>query len=269
MAANPHSRTDLARDLRALGLRAGDTVMVHAALRRLGRVLGGAVVLVDALLDATGPGGTVMAYTDFGTEYDDLLDGEGRVPAQWRPHLPPFDPAATPAIREVGAWPELLRTRPGARRSANPGAACAALGARAPDLTRDHPHDYGYGADSPFGRLAALPGGRVLMLGAPWETMTLLHHAEQMARLPDRRVRRYEVPLAVEDGVSWRMIEEFETRIPVLPEFRDDYFGDIVRDFVASGQGREGRVGDAPALLVGAGAIVDFACRWMEERAGA
>ena len=47
-------------------------------------------------------------------------------------------------------------------------------------------------------------GGKVAMIGAPWDTLTLLHHAEHLARLPGKRVRRYEVPLATADGVSSR-----------------------------------------------------------------
>ena len=41
-----------------------------------------------------------------------------------------FDPALTRAARDNGALPEFLRTTPGARRSGNPGASVAALGAR-------------------------------------------------------------------------------------------------------------------------------------------
>lgn len=188
--------------------------MAHAALSRVGRMLNGPDALIGALLDATTIGGTVVAYTDWDARYDELLEPDGRVAEPWRPHVPPFQASASRAARDNGALAEFLRTWPGARRSGNPGASVAALGARADWLTADHPLDYGYGEGSPLGKLVAA-GGRVLMVGAPLDTMTLLHHAEHLARIPGKRVIRYEVPFASEGGaVDWRMAEEFNTAHP-------------------------------------------------------
>ncbi len=82
-----------------------------------------------------------------------------------------------------GILAEFIRTTPGARRSGNPGASVAAIGAQAEWLTADHPLDYGYGPGSPLAKLVEA-GGKVLMAGAPPDTMTLLHHAEHLARIP-------------------------------------------------------------------------------------
>ena len=48
----------------------------------------------------------------------------------------------------------------------------------------------------------------------------------------------------------------------------EDYFADIVTDFLATGQGREGPIGAAPSVLVGAAPMVDFAVAWLERRLG-
>ncbi len=85
MLVPPHplrTRTSLRADLEALGLRAGDAVMVHAAMSKVGRLLNGPDALVGALLDAVGPSGTVLAYTDWDATYEELLDGQGHVPPQ-------------------------------------------------------------------------------------------------------------------------------------------------------------------------------------------
>lgn len=261
------TRADLAADLRALGLLAGDAVFAHGALRRVGPLIDGPDTVVGALLDAVAPGGTVLAYTDWQAPYMDLLDDDGLVPPRWRAHVPPFDPRSSHAIRDNGALPEFLRMWPGAVRSGSPGPSVAALGAGAVWFTAEHPIDYGYGAGSPLAKLVEA-GGRVAMIGAPWDTMTLLHHAEHLADLPGKRITRYEVPFATAEGTLWRTVEEFDTADPVLPAFDDDYFRTIVADFVAAGHGRTGRVGDADSLVVDAGAICAFAVRWMEERAG-
>ncbi|APG86460.1 aminoglycoside N(3')-acetyltransferase III (plasmid) [Sinorhizobium americanum CCGM7] len=253
--------------MKNLGVQAGDMVMVHAAVSRLGRLLNGPDALIGALLDAVGSAGTILAYTDWDGAYDELLDEDGRVLAEWRVHIPEFDPAASRANRDNGVLAEFVRTTPGARRSGNPGASVAAIGARAEWLTADHPLDYGYGEGSPFAKLVEV-GGKVLMLGAPLDTMTLLHHAEHLAQIPSKRLRRYEVPLSTSGGVEWRLIEEFDTSDPIVPTLDEDYFGVLVQEFLASGRGKEGLIGEARSVLVEAAPVCAFATAWLERHVG-
>jgi len=262
------TRADLRVDLEGLGLRSGDAVLAHGALSRVGRLLNGPDAVIGALLDAVSPTGTVLAYTDWDARYDELADTDGRVPEQWRAHIPPFVAEASRSARDNGVLPEFLRTWPDARRSGNPGASVAALGARAEWFTADHPLDYGYGPGSPLAKLMEI-GGKVVMIGAPLDTMTLLHHAEHLADLPGKRVIHYEAPLAVGDSVRWRTVEEFDTANPVVDGFAEDYFGAIVADFLTSGQGVCGRVGAADSVLVEASAMCTFAVAWMERHCAA
>lgn len=238
-------------------------VMVHAAMSRVGRLLHGPDALVAGLLDAVGTEGTIVAYTDWDGAYEDLLDAEGRVPAAWRERIPGFNPRTSRAIRDNGILPEFIRTTPGAHRSGNPGASVAAIGARAQWLTADHPLDYGYGGRSPFAKLVEA-GAKVLMVGAPLDTMTLLHHAEHLADIPGKRRKRCEVPLETDGRTTWRWVEEFDTSDPVVAGLADDYFADIVRDYLAQGLGRQGLVGEAPTVLVEAPGICAFAIDWLE-----
>lgn len=266
-ASGFHTRTSLAADLARLGIAAGDIVMVHSACRAVGPVLGGPDTIIAALRDAAGLSGTIMAYLDWDAPWEDFADDEGRVSEALKPHVPGFDPALTRAARDNGVLPEFLRTTPGAMRSGNPGASVAALGARAQWLTADHPLDYGYGPGSPLARLVEA-AGKVLMLGAPHDTMTLLHHAEHLARLPNKRVFRREVPFATAAGAVWRMIEEYDTGDPVVDALPEDFIAQAVAAFVAAGNGVQGHVGDAEALLVDAAAMLAFAVDWLERVAG-
>lgn len=263
----PHTRASLAADLARLGIAAGDIVMVHAACRKVGAVLGGPDAIIAALRDAVGPAGTIMAYLDWDAPWEDFADAAGRIPAALKPDVPGFDPALTRAARDNGTLPEFLRTTPGACRSGNPGASVAALGARADWLTTDHPLDYGYGPGSPLAKLVEA-GGKVLMLGAPRDTMTLLHHAEHLARLPDKHVFRREVPFATAAGTAWRMVEEYDTGDPVVDALPEDFIEQAVSAFVAAGNGVQGRVGDAECLLVEARAMLVFGVDWLERAAG-
>lgn len=247
------TRASLAADLRALGLAPADSVLVHAALRRVGRIIGGPDTVIAALLDAIGAEGTLLAYTDWQAEED--------VDPILQDAIPPFDPRSSRACRDYGAFPELLRTAPGARRSGNPGASVAALGARADWFTADHSLDYGYGPGSPFAKLVEARG-KVLMLGAPLDTMTLLHHAEHLADIPHRIIRS-EAPLLVDGKTVWRSFEEFDTSDPP-GDLPGDYMATLVENVLAAGSGRRGNIGAAPSVLVAADEIVPFAIAWLE-----
>ena len=249
--------------------------MVHAALRSVGPVVAGADAIIAAIRDALGRDGTLMVYTDWEADIwdldedpDDLSLVTMSVPEDRKGDVLAFNPAASRAIRSNGALSELVRTLPGAVRSASPGASCAAIGPRADWLTGDHALDYGYGEQSPFARLVEA-GGKVLMLGAPLDTMTLLHHAEHLAQLPGKRRLRIETPLLDPDGTTrWRWIEEFNTGVPIVAGPDEDYFAMVVEAFLATGKGRRGRVGAAPSVLVPAPEMVAFGVDWLESRFG-
>jgi aminoglycoside 3-N-acetyltransferase len=257
----------LQEDLQRIGLCSGDTVMVHAAMSKVGRLLDGPDTFIRALVDTVGPTGTIVAYTDWNSGYDELLDESGYVLSMWRSHVLPFDPRTSRAIRSNGVFPEFLRTTPGAVRSGNPAASVTAIGEQAVWITADHPLDYGYGQKSPLAKLIALKG-KVLMTGAPLDTMTLLHHAEHIARIPGKRIRRYEVPFVAASGPEWRMTEEYDTANPVVPSLEEGYFATIVEEFLATGEGARGVVGEASSVLVDAPSITAFAVDWLESRLG-
>src|SRR3954462_14249462 len=134
----PATRSSLGGDLTRIGVERGDAVMVHASLRAVGLVTGGANVLVQALLDSIGPDGTVLAYLDFEPFYE---EDEVEVPV--------FDKRIARAARMNGLLPEVIRTWPGALRSDHPDAGMAAIGSLSSWITADHPFRYGYGDGSP------------------------------------------------------------------------------------------------------------------------
>lgn len=255
------TRRALAHDIAGLGVRAGDVVMAHAALRRIGPMLNGPDALIGAIRDVIGPSGTLLGYADWDALYE--VDAHGHPDDALRADIPPFDIAASRCARDNGAFVEFLRTTPGTQRSANPGASMLALGARAAWFTADHPLDYGYGEGSPFAKIVEA-GGKVLMAGAPHDTMTLLHHAEHLARLPNKRIVRRETPFATPRGVEWRMIEEFNTSIPVVGDPERNHFAELVGAFIATGRAREGVIGAGSSLLVEAREVIPFAVDWLE-----
>jgi len=58
MAEVPVTHSRLVRDLRALGLEAGQTVMRHASVKAVGWIVGGPDVIIQSVLEVLGPDGT-------------------------------------------------------------------------------------------------------------------------------------------------------------------------------------------------------------------
>ena len=152
--------------------------------------------------------------------------------------------------------PEVIRTWTGAVRSHNPGASMVAIGGRAEWLCSGHPLDYGYGPGSPLGKLVEA-GGDVLLLGSSLDSVTLLHHAEHLARLPDKRIVRYQVPTAQGD----RCIEEFDTSEPVIAGMPENYFEKIV-ERLPDGDRRETGAGRRRPVSAAAGDRRWWTSRW-------
>lgn len=263
---------DLVAQLRGLGLLRGDLVMVHASLRALGPVQGGPAGVVQALLDAVGATGTVMAFVSWEhSSYDATLNGR-RLPEADRLAWPAFDPATAPPYGGFGALNRFICAHPQARRSAHPDASIAAIGYLADEMTRDHSLIEGYGPGSPLERLVRR-GGKVLLLGAPLDAVTVLHYAEAVAGIPGKRRVRYEVPLVAPDGAKvWATAENFDTN-GILDRFATgqgpDCVETIASSYVRDGHGRRGVVGQARSFLFDAHHLVAYGRRWLEQRFGA
>ncbi|MDX3385036.1 aminoglycoside 3-N-acetyltransferase [Streptomyces niveiscabiei] len=270
-SGGPVTRSRIGRDLAALGLGSGDVVMFHTRMSAIGYVAGGPPTVIGALQDVVGPAGTLMVTCgwndappyDFGTwpqEWQDALRAEH----------PAYDAGSSEADHGNGRLPEALRRLPGAVRSRHPDASFAALGPAADALMSDHPWNDPHGPGTPLARLVAL-GGRVLLLGAPLDTLTLLHHAEALADAPGKRYVDYEQPVLEEGRRVWRRFHDIDSEegafdyTPVVPE-GEEPFAVIARDMLAAGIGRRGVVGAAESHLFEAGEAVAFARAWIEEK---
>jgi aminoglycoside N3'-acetyltransferase len=161
-----HSRAEVAAQLRTLAVERGGVLLVHTSFRAVRPVEGGPLGLIGALRDALGPDGTLV------------------MPAWSCSDDEPFDPATTPASRDLGVVADKFWRLPGARRSDHP-FAFAAEGPHAEQITSDPlplpPHI----PESPVGRVHQLDG-QVLLLGIGHDVNTTLHLAEVLASVPYR-----------------------------------------------------------------------------------
>jgi aminoglycoside 3-N-acetyltransferase len=155
-------------DFEALGLRQGDTVLMHSSFKSLGPIEGGINTLISALLDMLTDRGTLIVPT---LSY-------AYVPVE----NPMFDVRKTHSC--IGAVPEFFRQLPGVYRSLSPTHSAAALGRLARDVTQGQLLDETpVGPNSPFKRLAEA-GGKLFFLGCGLGPNTSIHGVEELVEAP-------------------------------------------------------------------------------------
>ncbi|MCW6006954.1 AAC(3) family N-acetyltransferase [Micromonospora sp. CPCC 205371] len=252
----PRTRAALADDLRSLGVRRGSVLLVHSSLKSLGWVCGGPVAVVQALLDALGPDGTLVAPTHTPDNTDPAGWQHPPVPESWWPvireHTPGFDPAVTPS-RWMGLIAETVRTWPGARRSDHPQVSFAAVGPAAGTVVAGHRLDDMLGEHSPIGAVYRLDGD-VLLLGVGHDSNTSLHLAEYRQPNPPRKPEGSAV-LVPGGGRAWVSWEDVATD--------EGDFARLGAAFEEAGGARAGDVGDATCRLMRQRPLVDFAVGWL------
>ncbi|NCQ29722.1 MAG: AAC(3) family N-acetyltransferase [Armatimonadetes bacterium] len=146
--------------------------MFHSSLSSLGTVVGGPDAVLDGMLDALGPRGTLVAPTLCQRDKDRRFE-------TWDLQHSPSD---------VGLLTEVLRKRPLAVRSDHATHSVAALGAQAEALTQGHAHAgprrspwgaQAFGHDSPWDRFYRW-NVHYLFLGVDFRVNTMRHYIQSV-----------------------------------------------------------------------------------------
>lgn len=146
-----------------IGVKAGDSLLIHSSFKSLGKVDGGIQTLTEALQSVVGDRGTLLFPT---LSFASVTEAS-----------PVFSLMDTPSC--VGAVSEYIRKMPGAVRSLHPTHSCAALGCEAAYFTQTHYLDNTpVGQNSPFFKLKER-GGKILMLGCGLKPNTSMHGVEE------------------------------------------------------------------------------------------
>lgn len=245
----------LAADLKNMGIKSGDLLLVHSSLSSLGWVCGGAHAVVLSLLKVLGENGTLVMPTHSG----DLSDpAEWRcppVPEEWIPiiyeTMPAFDKDITPS-RGMGKIPELFRIFPNTLRSNHPQLSFAASGKLAELITNEHELTPAFGMNSPLGKLYN-NNGKVLLLGAEFDSCTSFHLAEALCE--DMPKSKKGTAINVDGNREWVWFHDFD--------YDSDDFDKIGEEFIESGKVIIGNVGNAKCYLFDIKEAVDFAKQWL------
>lgn len=231
MPALPVKKEDIDHDLANLGLPEGGLLFLHSSLSGIGNVQGGASTVVDALIDALGPGGTLVVpgftYPD---DYPDSADPD------WV-----FDPTNTPS--GMGAISNEVRTRAGALRSLHLWHSVTAVGPLAQNVVTagNKVECSAWDANSPMAWVLDREG-IIMMLGVPYQNLTAVHVWEVEFNVDYRLTQDITRRMVNGDGQIIELVSQVHVRTDWHPGSDFNRLGEQMED---QGLVRVGHVGNA------------------------
>ena len=248
----------LSKQFKTIGIRKGQTIIVHCSLSKMGWVVGGSEAVIQALIGAVGENGTLMMPTQTWKNLDPSRGVYDVPESYWsviRKHSLAYNPATTPSIG-MGVVAELFRTFPGTKRSSHPVRSFAALGAQAEWLLDKHDLEDVFGNSSPLAKLYDLDG-YILLIGVDHSVNTSLHLAEHRADYPDKFYVSESSAILVNRKREWVTYQTLNLKA--------DDFATIGNAYEAANKIPLDRLGQATVRFIKQRPLVDWAISWMEQ----
>ena len=218
--SHPVTKEILKQALKKLGVTGTQILEVHASLSSFEHVVGGARTVVDALLELSENGGTILMPTQ--------VSGNSE-PSEWtmpavspdlykavREAIPPYDARHSdmPFMSDVA---ENFRHREGVVISSHPSVSSAAWGRYAKLLCNRQSLHFPLSEESPCARIYELKGS-VLLLGTDFDTCTCMHLAEY--RCDCRPIGIEGACMKTADGTEWKKYLDLKLDSSVFPKVR-------------------------------------------------
>ncbi|MFT5821670.1 MAG: aminoglycoside 3-N-acetyltransferase [Crocinitomix sp.] len=231
--------TDLVKNLEAIGIKPGDSVLVHSSLSRIGHLVGGPKTFIDALIEAVGAEGTVLMPTSPNNVFQ----------LNYIRNTPFFDVLNSPS--KTGAITEYFRKLPNAKRSLHPTEPVSAIGKLADYYTEAHFNQLTpYNENSPFYRVSEQKG-KILYVGVTLSMAgTNLHTLEDAVD--------FKFPVYYKDTFEIDVIDEKGEKHTVKTKVHNPEYSkkrkcdDLIPLFEAEGALVKCRLGEAATLAVDA-----------------
>ncbi len=252
------TKNDIIKGLQAIGVKNGQSLIVHTSLSSMGFVCGGAQIVIEALLECVGEDGTIIMPTQSWKNLDPTSGVHWEEPEEWwqiiRDNWPVYDKNITPT-NTMGAVAEMFRKWPGAKRSNHPARSLAAVGKNADYLTKDHDLSQIFGEESPLGKLYKL-NGYILLLGVGYDKNTSIHLADFRADYPSKHYANESSAIMMDGKRQW---VTYETLV-----VDGEDFNEIGEAFEKANDVKIIKLGNATVKLMKQRELVDFAVEWIE-----
>lgn len=208
----PKARRDRSRDpeigrstileaLAEVGVKKGDTLLVHSSLSACGHIVGGAKTIIEAIIETIGPDGNFFVPTFQRSEC--YLNGINK---RWDHRPSDSRDRASEAVRWVGVLPlEFMRLFPDSPRGLHISHSWAGWGPCAAEVLSHQAEDEPPFSDSSCPMIVKDMSGRILLFGSPVGHTSFVHCFETHFDLPGLGPSYYDVRLA--DGtITWKFV---------------------------------------------------------------
>ncbi len=230
-----YTKEQLKAQLKEMGLKPTDAVMVHSSMKAIGEVEGRADTVLDALMEYLSEGMLMLPTHTWATVNADH---------------PVFDPQTEPSC--VGLLTNLFMKRQGVVRSLHPTHSMAVYGRQAEDFVRGEEH-----ACTPcppggaWDRLKDI-GAKILLIGVTHVNNTFIHVVDEAFDVPGRLVDTPRtISVCMPDGSLYpRAYYPHEGHI-------SRQFDKLRKAYEETGAAKNVRFGDAACILCDAKGIFD------------
>ncbi len=256
---SPLTRESLRAEFKQFSLDQSSALIVHSSLSSLGWVCGGAVAVVQALMDSIGNDGTIVMPTHSAGNSEPSYWENPAIPESWWPvvreSMPAFDPLYSPTLG-MGKISEVFRQMSGVKRSNHPLGSFAAYGKYASQIIANHSISSPFGENSPLKKIYDL-NGDILLIGVGHESNTSIHLAEE--RSPNYPRVNQGAAINGNDGREW---VEFDQA-----DYNADFFEILGAEFEKRNPSKltTKKIGNANVKLLSQRILVDFAEDWIRE----
>jgi aminoglycoside 3-N-acetyltransferase len=230
----------ITENLKAIGIKEGDTLLVHSALSRIGYLENGPQTFIDALLQVIGKEGNLLMPTSPNNVYQ----------LNYIQNTPFFDVLNSPS--KTGAITECFRKMDGVVRSLHPTEPVSAIGPLAEYFTKDHFNQLTpYNENSPFYKVGE-KHGKILYVG-----VTLSMAGTSLHTLEDA-VEDFKFPVYYPNIFDFEVIDDKGVSHKVKTKVHDPEWSkqrkcdDLIPRFEAEGVLQKVKIGQADTLLVDA-----------------
>jgi len=249
------SKDSLKLQLGQLGIKAGDSLIVHSSLKAMGWIAGGPQAVVEALMETVTPEGTIVMPSQSADNSDPRYWMEPPIPENWhqplRDTLPAYDPHLT-GLRGMGKIAECFHRHPSTVRSPHPSHSFMAWGKMAQEWMSEHPLEDSFGKNSPLGKMISADV-RIMLIGVGFDSCTALHFAEFMQE--NQRTFPQGAAVLVDGKRVWQTFDCVDTDSDRFPELAKDYNGPIAT----------GKLGQAEVKITAMKPLVEFGTEWLKE----
>lgn len=225
-------------DLKSLGIKQGDAVVVHSSYKKIGNVDGGPVAVIDALIDTVLPEGALL-FPNLNILREFTVDD------------PPRFDLKKCHIKNLGIIPELFKFQYAEHFSIHPTHSMMGVGAKAYDILKGHEKaGVCCGRGTPWEK-NALAGGKILLIGVDHFRNTSYHCVEEQIE------NTYKLSKEVVQGVV--IVDDEEIVVPSrlhIWEGRAPNFNILNDELMELGYLKTGKIGMADTLCVDAGGFV-------------